>query len=67
MENEVHKCHFKNQYDKSVNPRVFSEGDLVLLYNQANDTLGVGKFVAMWHDLYVVKHALSKASYELEY
>ena len=31
----VNKCHFKVQYDKSIRPRRFSEGDLVLLWDQA--------------------------------
>ena len=31
MENEAHKNTIKNQYDKSVKPRIFSEGELVLL------------------------------------
>ena len=64
--NEAHKCHVKMQYDKSIHPRIFSEGDLVLVYDQANDTLGVGKFVAMWHGPYIVKRVLSKGSYELQ-
>ena len=45
---------------------MFSEGDLVLLYDQANDTLGEGMFITMWQILYVVKRILSKGSYELE-
>jgi hypothetical protein len=45
---EAHKRRVKLQYDKFVCPRIFSEGDLVLVYDQANDALGAGKFVAMW-------------------
>ena len=30
-ENEAHKNRVKNQYDKSVKPQIFSEGELVLL------------------------------------
>ena len=30
--NEAHKCLIKIQYDKSVRPRIFFEGDLVLVY-----------------------------------
>lgn len=55
----------KAQYDKSVNPRVFSEGDLILVYDQKNDTLGVGKFVSMWLSPYIVKHVLRKGYYKL--
>ena len=64
--NEAHKHHVTLQYDKSVHPRIFSEGDLVLVYDQASDALGVGKFVAMWHGPFIVKRALSKGSYELQ-
>ena len=31
--NEAHKRHVKLQYDKSIRPRIFSEGDLVLVYD----------------------------------
>ena len=63
--NEVHKRRVKIQYDKSIRPGIFSKGDLVLVYDQANDTLGAGKFIAMWHGPYIVKRVLSKGSYEL--
>jgi hypothetical protein len=45
---EAQKKRVKAQYDKHVKPRVFSEGDLVLLYEQDRDILGAGKFEAMW-------------------
>ena len=64
--NEAHKHRVKIQYDKSIHPRVFSEGDLFLVYDQASDTLGAGKFVAMWHGLYIVKRVLDIGSYELQ-
>ena len=63
--NEAHKRRVKMQYDKSVCPRIFFEGDLVLVYDQANESLGAGKFVAMWYGPYIVKRVLSKGSYEL--
>ena len=62
---EVNKRRVKVQYDKSVRPRRFSEGDLVLLWDQAKEPLGVGKFNPMWHGPYVVKHVLEKGAYEL--
>ena len=65
--NEANKRHVKTQYAKSVHPRIFSEGDLVLVYDQANGTLGADKIVAMWHGPYIVKRVLSKGSYELQY
>jgi hypothetical protein len=40
---ETQKKCVKSQYDKHVKPRVFSEGDLVLLYEQDRDLLGAGK------------------------
>ena len=51
----VNKRHVKVQYDKFVRPRRFSEGDLVLLQDQAKEPLGEGKFNPMWHGSYVVK------------
>eukprot|EP00253_Pinus_taeda_P016615 PITA_16615 len=63
---ETHAKRIKAQYDQNVTPRNFSEGDLVLLYDQANDKLGAGKFVPMWHDPYIVKRKLAKGAYELE-
>lgn len=44
---------------------MFSEGDLVLLYDQANNKLEVGKFEPMWYGPYIVKHVLQKGAYEL--
>ena len=46
---ELNKHRVKVQYDKSVRSRRFSEGDLFLLWDQAKETLGVGKFNPMWH------------------
>ena len=65
MSLEENKCRVKVQYDKSVHPRKFSEGYLVLLWDQAKEPLGVGKFNPMWHGHYVVKHVLEKGAYEL--
>ena len=62
---EVNKHWIKVQYDKSVHSRKFSEGDLVLLWDQAKEPLGAGKFNPMWHGPYVVKHVLEMGSYEL--
>ena len=65
MSLEVNKFHVKVQYDKSIHLRKFSEGDLVLLWDQDKETLGAGKFNPMWHGPYVVKHVLEKGAYEL--
>ena len=52
---EVNKRRVKVQYDKSVHPRRFTKGDLVLLWDQAKEPLGVGKFNPMCHGPYMVK------------
>ena len=62
---EINKHCIKVQYDKSICPRRFSEGDLVLFWDQAKEPLGEGKFNLMWHGPYVVKHVLEKGSYDL--
>ena len=62
---EVNKRCVKAQYDKYVHPRVFSEGYLVLLWDQSKEPLEAGKFNPMWRGPYVVKRVLEKGSYEL--
>ena len=52
---EVNKHHVKAQYDKTFCPQNFSEGDLVLLYDQASELLWAEKFNPMWHGPYIVK------------
>jgi hypothetical protein len=64
---EANKRCVKVQYDKSVYPWQYAEGDLVLLYDQAKEPLGASKFKPMWHGPYIVRHVLEKGSYELEY
>ena len=63
--NKVHKHWVKSQYDKWVKPRVFLEGDLVLVYDQKNGTLGKGKFVSMWLGPYIIKCVLEKGAYKI--
>ena len=63
--NQAHKNRVKAQYDKSVKPRIFSEGELVLLWDQDKEPLGAGKFKAMWLGPYVMSKVLSKGAYEL--
>ena len=65
LTNEAHKRQIKGQYDRTVHPRTFEEGDLVLVYDQDHDKLGVGKLELMWHDPYIVKKALQKSAYAL--
>ena len=63
---EANKRHVKVQYDNFVCPHLYAEGDLVILYDQAKEPLGAGKFKPMWHGPYIVRHALKKGAYELE-
>ena len=42
-----------------------SEGDLVILWDQAKEPLGAGKFNPMWYGPYVVKCVLENGAYEL--
>ena len=65
MSLEVNKHHVKVQYNNSICPRRFNEGDLVLLWDQAKEPLGVGKFNPMWHGPYMVKRVLEKGTYDL--
>lgn len=43
----------------------FSEGDLVLVYDQDKDALGARKFKSMWYGPFLVNHVLKKRAYEL--
>eukprot|EP00253_Pinus_taeda_P005654 PITA_05654 len=61
--NEAHKKCVKVQFDKNVKPRVFLEGDLVLLYDQDSDKLGARE--PLWMAPYIVKKVLAKGAYKL--
>ena len=52
-----------SHFDSHVHPCTFSEGDLVLIYDQATDKLGKGKFDSMWYKPYIVRHCLGKGAY----
>jgi len=65
LANVAHKKRVKAQFDKNVKPRVFSEGHLVLLYDQESGKLGEGKFKSLWMGPYIVKRVLAKGAYEL--
>ena len=62
---KAHKRCIKVQYNKNFQPHIFSEGDLVLLYDQEADVIGIGKFEPLWHGPYIVKRVLAKGAYEL--
>ena len=63
--NEAQKKHVKVQYDKSIQPRVFNEGDLVLTYDHKHDKLGKGKFESMLYGPFIVSKVLEKGAYEI--
>ena len=65
LANKAQRRRIKAQYDKNVQPRIFSEDDLVLVYDQEADVIGIGKFEPLWHGPYIVKRFLSKCTYEL--
>jgi hypothetical protein len=65
LANEAHKQKVKCQYDRSVHPWIFSEGDLVMVYDQDKDPLWVGKFKPMWFRPFIVKEVLNKGAYRL--
>jgi hypothetical protein len=62
---ETQKKCVKTQYYKHDKPRVFYEGDLVLLYDQDRDLLGAGKFDPMWRGPYIIKLVLDKGDYDM--
>eukprot|EP00253_Pinus_taeda_P017459 PITA_17459 len=62
---EAQKKRVKTHFDNTLNPRSFIEGDLVLLYDHANNKLGAGKLEPMWNGPYIVKRVLQKGAYEL--
>ena len=55
LANEAHKKCVKAQFYNNVKPQVFSEGDLVFLYNQDSNKFGLGKFEPIWMGPYIVK------------
>ena len=61
----MNKRRIKVQCNKFVHPRRFSEGNLVLLWDQLKEPLRERKFNPMWCGLYIVKHVLEKGTYEL--
>jgi hypothetical protein len=65
LANEAHKHKVKCQYDRSIHPWIFSEGDLVLVYDQDKDPLGAGKFKPMWFKPFIIKEVLKKGAYRL--
>ena len=65
LANESHKKRIKTRYDRTVKPRTFFEGDLVLVYDQDKDALGAGKFEPLWYGPYIVSKVLETGAYEL--
>jgi hypothetical protein len=48
--NEAMKKHSKSHYDHQVYPHTISEGDLALVYDTTNETLGLGKIETLQWD-----------------
>jgi hypothetical protein len=65
LANKAHKHKVKCQYDRFVHPRIFFEGDLVLVYEQDKDPLGAGKFKPRWFGPFIIKEVLKKGAYRL--
>jgi hypothetical protein len=65
LASESHKHKFKCQYDRSICPRIFTEGDLVLVYDQDKDPLGAGKFKTMWFRPFIIIEVPKKGAYPL--
>ena len=63
--NQAHENRVKNEYDKSVRLRIFSEGELVLLWDQDKEPMGAGNFRSMWLGAYIVLKVLKKGASEL--
>ena len=55
---EAQKKQVKAHFDQLVSPCSFTEGNLILLYDQAHDKMGAGKFQPMWHGPYIIKCVL---------
>ena len=62
---EATKTQSKSHYDSHVHPHTFREGDLVLVYDQANDNIAKENFDSMWYGPYVIHRCLSKWAYLL--
>ena len=65
LANKAHKHKVKCQYERSVHPQIFSEGDLVLVNDQDKDPLGAGKFKPIWFRTFIIKEVLKKGTYHL--
>ena len=63
--NEAAKKWSKATFDHHVNLHSFNEGDLILAYDIASDTLDHGKFEWLWHGPYIIQHFLTKGAYLL--
>jgi hypothetical protein len=63
--NEEAKKWSKSTFDCHVILLSFNEGDLILAYDIAHDTLSHGKFRSLWHGPYIVQHCLNKGAYIL--
>ena len=62
---EAAKTWSKSHYESHIHPHTFSEGDMVLVYDQPNHKLEKGKFKSIWYGPYIIHHCLRKGAYTL--
>jgi hypothetical protein len=55
----------QSHFDHHVNLRSFNEGDIVLAYDIAHDTLYHGKFKSLWHGPFIIQNIVTKGAYIL--
>jgi hypothetical protein len=65
LANKGHKKKINCQYNWFAHPRIFSEGDLVLVNEEDKDPLGASKFKPMWFIPFIMKKVLNKGAYHL--
>jgi hypothetical protein len=65
LANEDHKQQVKCQSDQSVHHHILSEGNLVMVYDQYKDPLGIDNFKPMWFGPFIVQEVLEKGTYHL--
>jgi hypothetical protein len=63
--NEEDKKCSKATFDHHANFHSFNEGDLMLAYDIAHNTLDHGKFESLWHGPFIIQHCLTEGAYIL--
>jgi len=63
LSNEAHKQRVKCQYDQSILPWIFSQVNLVLVYDQDKHPMRAGNFKPMCFKPFIVKEVFKKGAY----